>query len=135
MSGPRRRSYAPAKREQFTIVWQGVYVRGRDQTTPGRFRSKRSSAIRKAKRVASRLGIDLSLQMIGEEIIDTVPCVGQDMRACEVMEFAGIHHERKQRASPLLKPFVDEPDGFEIRNIDVGGTVQNEQRTSEAIDM
>ena len=75
--------------------------------------------------VASRRGCDPILQVITEEVVHTMPCIVEDMCAREVMKFAGIHHERKQSPFVLLERFVNEPDGFEIGNVDVSRAVQH----------
>ncbi len=73
--------------------------------------------------VALRRPINPALQVVTEEVIDTMPCIVEDVRACEVMKFAGIHHVRKQSPFVLLERFVNEPDGFEIGNVDVSRAV------------
>ena len=95
---------------------------------------KQSSAARPSS-VALRRPINPALQVIAEEVIHTMPRIVQHMRSCEVMKLAGIHHERKQIAFALLERFVNEPDGFEIGNVDVGRAVQNKQRARQSIDV
>jgi len=70
-----------------------------------------------------------------EEIVDAVPGVAEDVFAAEVVEFAGIHHEGEKVAFLFFESFVDEPDGFDERDVDVGGAVENEERASEAVNV
>ena len=77
--------------------------------------------------------IDLTRQVMSEEVIHPMRCVVEDMRASEVMKFAGIPHERKQGAFALFERFVDEPYGFEIGNVNVGCAMQHKQQTSDSV--
>jgi hypothetical protein len=72
--------------------------------------------------------IDLTRQVMSEEVIHLMPCIVEDMRASEVMKFAGIHHERKQGAFAPFERFVDEPG-----TLNVGYTMQHKQRASDSV--
>lgn len=64
-----------------------------------------------------------------------MPSVEQDVFAREVVKLARINHEGDQVALVFLQGFIHQPDGFEERNIYVGGAMEYEQRALEAIDV
>ena len=72
------------------------------------------------------------LQVRVEEVFDPMPGVTQHVLAREVMEFAGIRHERDKVALPLLQQLVNEADGVEVRDVHIGRAMQHEERTGEA---
>jgi len=76
-----------------------------------------------------------ALQVITEEVIHPMPCVVKNVRACEVVKFARIHHERKQVAFAFLERLVNEPHRFEIGNVNVSRPMQHKQRARQSIDV
>ena len=57
------------------------------------------------------------------------------MRARKVVKFAGIHHVGKKFSLSFFEGLVNEPNGFEIRDVNVGSPVKYEQRTFQAINV
>lgn len=74
-------------------------------------------------------------QMRVEEVVDAVPCVAENVFAAEIVELARVHHEGDKIAFVFFQSFVNEPDGFEVRDIDVGGAVKDEERMFEAVNV
>ena len=70
-----------------------------------------------------------------EEILHPVPGVAQHVLPRKVVELAGIGHERDEIALSFLQQLINQPDGMEIRHIDVRRAVQDEQRAREPIDV
>ena len=83
----------------------------------------------------SARNLALALKVKRKEVVHAVPSVQQDMRSGEIVEFAWIHHVRKEITFALFECFVDEPNGLEVRNIDVGRAVKHEQGALQPIDM
>jgi hypothetical protein len=75
----------------------------------------------------SARNLDPALQVKSKEVVDPVPRVQQDMCSGEIVEFARIHHVGKEITFTLFEGFIDEPNGLEIRDVDVGRTVKHEQ--------
>ena len=74
-------------------------------------------------------------QVLIKKTLNAVPCVAQDVRACEVVEFAGIGHERNEVALPFLHQLIDQAHRVEVRDVHVGGAMQDQQRPLETIDV
>lgn len=70
-----------------------------------------------------------------EEVVDAVPGVAEDVFTAEVVELAGVDHEVNERAFVFLQGFVDEPDGFEERDVDVGSAMQDEEGALKAVNV
>jgi hypothetical protein len=84
---------------------------------------------------APAAGAHLRSQVLLEEVIHPMPRVSNDKAPIEVVEFAGIRHEGREIALPRLQQMIDEQHGVDVRDVDVGRPVQNQEWVLNLIDV